>query len=75
MIFGHAPVIFPAILRLNIRFTERFWIHLVLLHAGLALRIAGDVAGVYELRAWGALLNLFAILLFLAQTVTSLERR
>ncbi len=34
MIFGHAPIIFPAILRLRIRFTPRFWIHLVLLHVG-----------------------------------------
>ncbi len=75
MIFGHAPVIFPAILRLQIRFTPRFWIHLVLLHAGLALRLAGDVAGVYELRAWGALANVVAILLFLAQTAASLQRR
>jgi hypothetical protein len=75
MIFGHAPVIFPAILRMRIRFTPRFWTHLVLLHAGLALRIAGDLGGVYELRAWGALLNVLAIVVFLLQTVTSLQRR
>src|SRR5512139_2121739 len=75
MIFGHAPIVFPAILRVRIGFTPRFWIHLALLHAGLALRIAGDVGGSYELRAWGALLNVLAILVFLLQTATSVERR
>ena len=74
MIFGNAPIIFPAILRIQIRFTPRFWIHLALLNAGLALRIAGDVTGAYELRAWGALLNVLAVLLFLVQTVAGVER-
>lgn len=75
MIFGHAPIIFPAILRLHIRFSLRFWIHLVLLHAGLLLRITGDLAGMHSLVAQGALLNVLAILVFLVQTASSLERR
>jgi len=74
MIFGHAPIIFPAILRVQIRFAPRFWIHLALLNAGLALRLAGDLSGVYELRAWGALLNVLAVLLFLVQTVSRVEK-
>jgi hypothetical protein len=74
MIFGHAPIIFPAILRVRMRFAPRFWVHLALLHAGLVLRIAGDLAGEHSWRAWGALANVLAILLFLVQTVTSVER-
>ncbi len=75
MIFGHAPIIFPAILELRIDFQPRFWIHLVLLHVGVAARLAGDLSGSHELRVAGAILNAVAILLFLLQTATSLRRR
>ncbi len=72
MIFGHAPIIFPAILGANIRFYPVFYAHLVLLHASLVLRIAGDVFNLYELRKWGGLLNEVAILLFLGMTMFAL---
>jgi hypothetical protein len=75
MIFGHAPIIFPAILELRIDFHPRFWIHLILLHAGVAARVAGDLSALHELRVAGAVLNALAILLFLLQTATSLRRR
>jgi hypothetical protein len=73
MIFGHAPVIFPAVLRLRIRFHTRFWIHVVLLHVSVLLRVAGDLAGWPFVRECGGLLSALAILLFLVQTVTSLS--
>lgn len=44
MIFGHAPIIFPAILGVPINFQPAFYIHLVLLHASLALRVMCRVA-------------------------------
>lgn len=75
MIFGHGPVIFPAILRRRIRFHPRFYGHLALLHASVLLRVASDLAGWTDLRAWSGLLSALAILAFLVQTVTSIEWR
>jgi hypothetical protein len=69
MIFGHAPIIFPAVLGVAISFNPAFYIHLILLHASLALRVIADFANAHTLRMWGGLLNAAAILLFLGMTV------
>jgi hypothetical protein len=74
MIFGHAPIIFPAVLHVPIAFNRSFYAHLVLLHVSLAIRIAGDLGGVFVLRRSGGLLNAVAILLFMALTVTAARR-
>jgi hypothetical protein len=73
MIFGHAPVIFPAVLGREIRYGAHFYGHVVLLHASLALRVAADLAGWADLRRWGGMLNGIALLLFLAVTVLALR--
>lgn len=79
MIFGHAPIIFPAVLGVPISFRPAFYIHLVLLHLSLIVRVAGDLANANAVRMWGGLLNEVAILLFLAMTIysvgTSLKTR
>jgi hypothetical protein len=75
MIFAHAPVIFPSVLGLAVAFRPRFYAHLALLHAGLVLRVAGDLALLEPARRWGGMLNAVAILLFLAQTGASLGGR
>lgn len=74
MIFGHAPIIFPAILGLPISFEPFFYAPLALLHASLVLRIGGDLAGSPPARLWGGLLNAIAILLFLGLTGVSLRK-
>lgn len=74
MIFGHAPIIFPSILNVEIPFTSAFYSHLILLHLSLVIRIAGDLAGLITLRQWGGLLNVITLLLFLANTVASIIR-
>jgi hypothetical protein len=71
MIFGHAPVIFPGVLGIAIPFRRPFYIHLALLHAGLALRVGGDLAGNFTAARWGGLLNATAIGLFLVATLAS----
>ena len=71
MIFGHAPVIFPGVLGIAIPFRRGFYAHLALLHAGLALRIAGDLAGNPRLARWGGMLNATAIALFLLATIAT----
>jgi hypothetical protein len=74
MIFGHAPIIFPAILGVPINFQPAFYIHLILLHTSLALRVIADYANWHTLRMWGGLLNEAAILLFIGMTVYSIRK-
>lgn len=74
MIFGHAPIVFPAILGRPIAFRPTFYAHLGLLHLTLVLRIAGDLAGWLPGRQWGGLLNAAAILLFLGNTAYGILR-
>jgi len=44
MVMAHAPVIVPAVFRAAVPFRRVFYAHLVLLHAGLVLRVGGDLA-------------------------------
>ncbi|MCL4834698.1 MAG: hypothetical protein KJZ86_19825 [Caldilineaceae bacterium] len=74
MIFGHAPIVFPAVLGLPIRYTPWLYSHLILLHLTLCLRITGDLLLWIPGRQWGGLLNGVVVLLFLANTVSSLRR-
>ncbi|MGH3002880.1 MAG: hypothetical protein ACRDM1_09525 [Gaiellaceae bacterium] len=71
MIFGHAPVIFPGVLGIAIPFRRFFYVHLVVLHVGLALRIGGDLAGRFQAARWGGLVSATAIGLFLPATIGS----
>jgi len=73
MVFGHAPIILPAVLRIALPYRTRFYAHLGLLHASLAARVAGDLLPSGEVRRWGALLGVVAILLFLANTATAVR--
>lgn len=79
MIFAHAPVIFPAVLGGSLAYRPRFYLHLALLHAALAIRLAGDLESAWSegswgrARPWGGMLSAAAILLFLASTVASLR--
>lgn len=72
MIFGHAPVIFPAVLGRPIKYGGHFYGHMILLHASLALRIVGDLGGWADLRRWGGMLNGIALLIFLVVMASSL---
>jgi hypothetical protein len=67
MVFAHAPVIIPAVLGVRLPYHPILYAPLVLLHASLALRLAGgDAAGSVTAWQWGGVLNEMAILLFLA---------
>jgi len=72
MIFGHAPIIIPALTGLQLKYTPVFYGHLMLLHLTLIYRMYGNLFGSFEARQWGALLNVIAILLFLGITVATL---
>lgn len=74
MIFGHAPIIFPAVLGIPMTFLPIFYVHLGLLHLSLSMRIAGDLVGWMALRQWGGLLNVAALVLFLVHTIIAVRR-
>lgn len=74
MIFAHAPVILPGVAGVTMAFSRRFYGHLVLLHASLLLRVAGDLALAPEPRRWGGLLNAAAVAVFLVQTALAVRR-
>jgi hypothetical protein len=74
MIFGHAAVIFPSVFRIAVPYHRIYWLHLALLHVGLAIRLLGDA---YEEQwAWqlGGVLNETAILLFIGVTIVASVR-
>ncbi len=71
MIFGHAPVIFPAVLMLPLRYRPASYIPLLVLHLSLLARVAGDLLVQPELRRWGGVGNVTAVLLFIVLSVAS----
>jgi hypothetical protein len=75
MIFGHAPVIVPAVAQRPVAYTPGFYAHLALLHASLVVRVAGDLGGSLALRQWGGLFNEVAVLLFLGVTIVAATAR
>lgn len=74
MIFGHAPIIFPAVVRVKIPYHPFFYLPLLALHASLALRIFGGLGDAFSLRREGGMLNAIALLLFIATLIASVVR-
>ncbi len=71
MIFGHAPIIFPAITKVKIPYHAAFYLPLALLQLSLLLRISGDFLYITNLRKTGGILHVAAILSFIATAVCS----
>lgn len=69
MIFAHAPIILPIVSGWDLPFHNAFYLHAGLLHVSLLLRIAGDLAWWPSLQRWGGMLNVLAVLFFLANNV------
>ncbi len=74
MVFGHAPVIFPAVVRVKMPYHWTFYLPLLVLHASLLLRLAGDGLAQPDLRSLGGLLNAAALVLFILGTLASVIR-
>lgn len=70
MVFGHAPIIVPAIVGTPVPYRPAFFLHVGLLHASVLLRVVGDLVEVLgRWRVWGGLLNAVALSLFVGNTV------
>ncbi|WP_254432447.1 hypothetical protein [Magnetospirillum sp. SS-4] len=74
MVFGHAPVILPAVLRVAVPYRPWFYGPLILLHASLILRLAGDLADLHAVRQWGGLANAAAIVVFILTMLATVIR-
>jgi hypothetical protein len=65
MIFGHAPIILPALLNRMITFSRAMYVPLALLHVSMLLRFASDMFISPVGRQWAGVLNAAAILGYL----------
>ena len=74
MVFGHAPIIFPAVVKVRMPYHWTFYLPLLVLHASLLLRLAGDGLMQPALHSIGGLLNAAALVLFILSTVSSVIR-
>ena len=74
MIFGHAPIILPAVTGLRLNYTPLFYGHLILLHTTLVYRMYGNLAPNFTAQRWSGLFNVIAVLLFLVVTVFTIFR-
>ena len=74
MVFGHAPIIFPAVLRVAVPYHPAFYLPLLLLHAGLVLRLGGDALGDFTIVRAGGMLGAVALAAFIVGTVSAVVR-
>ena len=74
MVFGHAPIIFPAVLRVAVPYHPAFYVPLGLLHGSLAVRLIGDASGSFAWTRAGGALNAAALAAFIIGTVTAVVR-
>lgn len=75
MVFAHAPIILPAVARLELRYHPAFYVPLALLHASLVARVAGDLTGDHALRAVGGMGNALTLLAFVVVALAASARR
>ena len=69
MIFAHAPIVASVVLGRDLGYSPAFYVHVALLHLSLLLRVGGDLLGSPDGRAFGSLLNMVAIAVFLLNTL------
>lgn len=74
MVFGHAPIIFPAILGVRIPYHRFLYLPLLVLNLSVAVRIIATLAALPAVRSAGGFLNALAIALFVAGTLASAIR-
>jgi len=74
MIFGHAPIIFPAVAKVRLPYHPAFYLQLALLHGSLLARVIGDLGDMPTLRQGAAIANALALLAFVITIIMSVLR-
>jgi hypothetical protein len=75
MVFGHAPIVFPAVTGRPMPFRSAFYAPLTILHGSVIVRLVGDLsetAAAY--RASGGMLNAVALAVFVATAASTVRR-
>lgn len=75
MVFAHAPIILPAVARIEVPYHRALYLPLAILHLGLVARIVGDLATLADLRRAGAAFNAVALVTFLLAVLWSRAHR
>jgi hypothetical protein len=75
MIFGHAPIILPAVTGLRVQFSAASYAPLALLHLSVLLRVLGGAAGLPGLRGVSAILTILALVGYAAILALASSRR
>ncbi len=75
MVFAHAPIILPAVARVEVPFHPILYAPLALLHGGLVARLLGDATGELALRQAGGLSNALALAALVGAVLWSRARR
>jgi hypothetical protein len=74
MIFGHAPIILPAVLGVEIPYVRALYGPLALLHLSVLVRVVADLLGLVDVRGFAAIANVVALLSY-AFTVVATKLR
>ena len=74
MIFGHAPIIIPAVAGLRVRYSAAAYMPLVLLHISVLLRITADLFKWIEIRAISGSATIIALACYAAILVITRRR-
>ena len=74
MVIGHAPIIFPAVMRVKIPYHPFFYLPLAALQLSLVLRVVGDIDAWWGLRQLGSALNALSLALFILTLLVSVVR-
>lgn len=69
MVFGHALIILPAVVRLRIGYSPLLYAPLVILHGSLAMRMAGGLGEWSLSRQWSGIATALAIATFAAALI------
>ncbi|WP_262266305.1 hypothetical protein [Microvirga yunnanensis] len=71
MVFGHALIILPAVVRVGLRYAPLLYLPLALLHLSVALRVGSGLAGWEAGRKGSGVITVIALLTFVGSLVTA----
>ena len=75
MIFGHAPIILPAVTGLRVRYSAAVYGPLALLHLSVLLRVTADLFERVELRAISGPVTIVALAGYAATLIIASLRK
>lgn len=70
MVFGHAPIILPALARIALPWHPIFYLPLALLQLSLLVRLTGNLAGQFSVQQQGAYSTALSLLVFVLVVLT-----